>query len=57
MAKVTLKGSERTALHDARAVAPADPAERLEVSLTPGPHKFDLPMQAQAFAWVQKWIR
>jgi len=33
MARVTLKGSERTALRDARAVAPADPAERLEVSL------------------------
>jgi len=31
--------------------------ERLEVSLTPGPHKFDLPMQARAFAWVEKWIQ
>ena len=33
MAKVTLKGSERTAMQDARVVAPADPKERLEVSI------------------------
>jgi len=33
MAKVTLKGSERTAVPGARAVAPADPTERLEVSV------------------------
>src|SRR3984957_10327946 len=33
MAKVTLKGSERSAVPGARAVAPADPTERLEVSL------------------------
>jgi kumamolisin len=33
MAKVTLKGSERSAVPGARAVAPADPTERLEVSV------------------------
>lgn len=33
MAKVTLKGSERTAVTGARVIAPADPAERLEVSM------------------------
>ncbi len=33
MAKVTLKGSERTAMQDARVLAPADPKERLEVSI------------------------
>jgi kumamolisin len=33
MAKVTLKGSERAAIPGAHAVAPADPTERLEVSL------------------------
>ena len=33
MAKVTLKGSERTAMPGARVLAPADPNERLEVSV------------------------
>ena len=33
MAKVTLKGSERSAVPGAQAVAPADPTERLEVSV------------------------
>jgi kumamolisin len=33
MAKVTLKGSERTALQGAQVVAPSDPKERLEVSV------------------------
>src|SRR5271155_1929387 len=33
MAKILLKGSERAAIPGARAVAPANPAERLEVSV------------------------
>jgi len=33
MAKVLLKGSERAAVRGARVLAPADPAERLEVSV------------------------
>ncbi len=33
MAKVTLKGSERAALQDSQVLAPADPKERLEVSV------------------------
>ena len=33
MAKVTLKGSERTAMPGAQLLAPADPKERLEVSM------------------------
>src|SRR5208283_2247729 len=33
MAKVILKGSERSAVPGARVLAPADPAERLEVSV------------------------
>jgi kumamolisin len=33
MAKVTLKGSERTAVQGAQVLAPADPKERLEVSM------------------------
>jgi len=30
--------------------------ERLAASFQPGPHRFDLPMQAQAFTWVEKWL-
>ena len=30
--------------------------ERLTVTVHPGPHKFDLPMQAEAFAWIEKWL-
>ena len=33
MAKILLKGSERSAVPGARVVAPANPAERLEVSV------------------------
>src|SRR5271168_4500608 len=33
MANIFLKGSERVAMHGARAVAPADPTERLEVTV------------------------
>ena len=33
MAKILLKGSERSAVQGARVVAPANPAERLEVSV------------------------
>jgi hypothetical protein len=33
MAKIPLKGSERIALPGARVVAPADPTERLEVTV------------------------
>jgi len=28
----------------------------LAVSIHPGPHKFDEPMQAEAFAWMEKWL-
>jgi dienelactone hydrolase len=30
--------------------------ERFRISLYPGPHKFDLPMQAEAFQWMEKWL-
>jgi dienelactone hydrolase len=30
--------------------------ERFMARIHPGPHKFDLPMQAEAFTWVEKWI-
>jgi dienelactone hydrolase len=30
--------------------------ERFRISLYPGPHKFDLPMQAEAFPWLEKFL-
>ncbi len=34
----------------------ADAAERYHCSYYDGPHKFDLPMQAEAFAWFERWL-
>jgi dienelactone hydrolase len=31
--------------------------DRYACSFYPGPHKFDLPMQAEAFAWFDRWLR
>jgi hypothetical protein len=31
--------------------------ERYGASFYPGPHKFDLPMQAEAFAWFDQWLK
>jgi dienelactone hydrolase len=37
----------------ARAGAP----ERYRASFYPGPHKFDRPMQAEAFTWFDRWLK
>lgn len=34
----------------------AGAADRYKASFYPGPHKFDLPMQAEAFAWFDHWL-
>ncbi|HEU5145879.1 MAG TPA: hypothetical protein VFT90_04155 [Chryseosolibacter sp.] len=35
----------------------ANAADRYACSFYPGPHKFDRPMQAEAFAWFDRWLR
>jgi len=35
----------------------ADAAERYRASFYPGPHKFDLEMQAEAFEWFDRWLK
>jgi dienelactone hydrolase len=35
----------------------AGAADRYKGSFYPGPHKFDRPMQAEAFAWFDRWLR
>jgi dienelactone hydrolase len=31
--------------------------DRYKCTFYPGPHKFDLPMQAEAFAWFERWLK
>ena len=35
----------------------AGAADRYRCSFYPGPHKFDLAMQAEAFGWFDRWLR
>jgi hypothetical protein len=35
----------------------AGAADRYRCTFYPGPHKFDLPMQAEAFAWFEQWLK
>jgi dienelactone hydrolase len=37
--------------------AKAGAADRYHGSFYPGPHKFDRPMQAEAFAWFDRWLK
>lgn len=37
--------------------AKARASERYKCSFYPGPHKFDKKMQAEAFAWFDKWLK
>ena len=32
-------------------------SDRYRCSFYPGPHKFDRPMQAEAFAWFDRWLK
>jgi hypothetical protein len=35
----------------------ADAGDHYRCSFYPGGHKFDLPMQAEAFAWFDRWLK
>jgi len=37
--------------------AKADAPDRLAFNLYPGPHKFDAPMQQDAFDWFDRWLK
>jgi dienelactone hydrolase len=37
--------------------AKAGAADRYKCTFYPGPHKFDRPMQAEAFEWFERWLR
>jgi hypothetical protein len=37
--------------------AKAGAADRYMCRFYPGPHKFDRPMQAEAFVWFERWLK
>ncbi len=41
----------------AEVYAKAGARDRYRCSFYPGPHKFDLPMQTEAFAWFDRWLK
>ena len=41
----------------AEVYAKAGAADRYKCTFYPGPHKFDRPMQAEAFAWFERWLK
>jgi dienelactone hydrolase len=48
-----MKRSERIL---AEVFSKAGATDRYRCSYYPGPHKFDLPMQAEAFEWLDRWL-
>jgi dienelactone hydrolase len=40
----------------AEAYGKAGAADAFQITIYPGPHKFDLPMQKQAFDWMKRWL-
>jgi dienelactone hydrolase len=41
----------------AEVYAKASAADRYKCSFYPGPHKFDRPMQTEAFHWLEQWLK
>jgi len=53
----TLPEMERAANMLREVFAQAGAPESYRGSFYPGPHKFDRPMQAEAFAWFDRWLK
>lgn len=53
----TLPEMERAAVILQEVYAKAGAADRYRTSFYPGPHKFDLTMQAEAFEWFERWLK
>jgi len=49
--------TERAGRLLAEAYEKAGAADAFRITMSPGPHKFDLPMQEQAFAWFERWLQ
>jgi hypothetical protein len=52
----TLPEMERADTILAEVYAKAGASDAYQCSFYPGPHKFDLPMQAEAFEWFDRWL-
>ena len=52
----TLSEVERAGRILAEVYEKAGAADAFGITVHPGPHKFDLPMQEQAFAWMRRWL-
>ena len=53
----TLPEMQRADRIMAEVFAKAKASDRYRCSFHPGPHKFDQPMQDEAFEWMDKWLR
>jgi len=53
----TLPEMERADAILGEVFARAGSPERYRASFYPGPHKFDRPMQAEAFTWFDRWLK
>lgn len=53
----TLPEMERAATILQEVYAKANATDRYRASFYPGPHKFDLAMQAEAFEWFDRWLK
>ncbi len=53
----TLDGMKEADRVLAEVYAKAGAADHYRGSFYPGPHKFDRPMQAEAFAWLDRWLK
>jgi len=52
----TLPEMERADLILQELYEKADAKDRYQCSFYPGPHKFDLDMQTEAFRWFDRWL-
>ena len=53
----TIPEMERAAAILQAVYAKAGASDRYHASFYPGPHKFDLAMQAEAFQWFDRWLK
>lgn len=53
----TLPEMKRADVMLSRSFTKAGTDDRYRGTFYPGPHKFDLAMQAEAFEWFDRWLR
>lgn len=53
----TLPEMQRADKMMAKVFQKAGAAERYRCTFYPGPHKFDVPMQSEAFEWFDRWLK